>query len=81
MRYGLAQYRMANDVRERLCMGCQRWIVRTPEFFYKEADKADGLSSQCIECLRPKSRERMRRKAQHHTAQRRYAQAAIEARA
>ncbi len=79
-RYPVAQYRMIDGERERLCTGCARWLPRTMAHWYKSAHAPDGLQSRCIECVRPAMRERMREKARRQTQARHYARAAIEGR-
>lgn len=80
MRYPPVPTRWNGTCHERQCPGCARFLPRDIAHFYKDAGKPDGLSSRCVECVRPAMRERMRKKAAAHTQMRQYAIAAREGR-
>ena len=60
MRYPPVPTRWNGTCHERQCTGCMRFLPRDIAHFYKDAGKPDGLSSRCVECVRPAMRERMR---------------------
>lgn len=75
-RHGYAPRRVVDGRIVKLCRGCDRWLPVSPDFFYKQAAKADGLQSRCIECVRPRMRETMRKRYAILRQMRQYAAAA-----
>jgi hypothetical protein len=79
-RNGYAPHRVEHGRKVKLCRGCDRWLPSDPDHFYRQRAKADGLQSRCIECIRLRMRDAMRKRYALQRQMRQYAQAAIEGR-
>jgi hypothetical protein len=72
-----AQYRIVDGQREHLCVPCNRWLAHDRAHFYAHPGAKFGLTTDCIDCMRSRNRERSRSITRAEQRQRQFARAAF----